>query len=408
MPKKTGFRDFCPLPALNESGIRHTIPTQKEVAERMEQNLPARPARERDVSLDIMKAICIILMVYAHTLPFCRDFLHVIVIPTFLMVSGYCWHAKIRNWREFGRFFLKRLKALYIPFVLYNGSYALLGGLFLRLGFYTDDPALFDIARNWPISQHLYGLHGFGDCVRKFLKILVMQDTTQLGTATWFLIMLVAISFTHGLQELLSSRLNISEKLWLPIGELVLMAALSQFYVAHQRDQTYLKCFFCCYYSFLIGLFFQRIRWRYFYSWWMGLLGAGGALLVSLFYRYELSAAIISDVPIYLFSCTCAWVMMKSLSQGITHIRWLLAGLNWIGRHTIPIMCLHVLIFKLPALLYIRLHDLPRVYLAAWHTILDTSQLWKLVFTGVGVGGSLLIAWLWEQLHASVMKMRQA
>ncbi len=366
----------------------------------------AKSGSERDISLDIMKGFGILLVVYAHTLPFCRNFIHVLAIPVFLMISGYCWHAKICSWRDFGRFFLKRLKALYIPFVLYNGSYALLGGLFLKLGFYTNDPALLEIARDWPIPQSLYGLQGFGDCVRKFLKILIMQDTTQLGTATWFLIILLAINFVHGLLELLSSRLNFSGKLYLPLADLILMAVLSQFYVARQHNQLYLKCFFCCYFSFLIGLFIQRIRWQQLYSWWMGLIGFGGVLLISSFYHYELSAAIISEVPIYLFSCCCTWVMMKSLSLRVARIPLLSEKMSWIGRNTIPIMCLHVLCFKFGAMLYIKLYDLPQVYLAAWHTILDTNELWKLIFFVFGAGLAMLIARLWELLYKTVRNVR--
>ena len=374
----------------------------------MAQNSLAKPGRKRDTSLDIIKGLDILLVVYAHTLPFCRDFIHVLAIPLFLLVSGYCWHAKINTWEDFGHFTLKRLKALYVPFVLYNGAYVLLGGVFLKLGFYTRDPALFEIARDWPIPQSLYDLHGIGDYVRKFLKILVMQDTTKIGTATWFLIILLAISLTQGLFELLSSRLKLSGKLWIPLADLLLMAALSQIYIVRDHNQAYLKCFFCCYYSFLIGIFLQRIHWKNFYSWWMGVLAFGGVLLVSFFYHYELSAAIISEVPVYLFSCVCAWVLAKSLANGITRIRRLSDCLSWIGRHTIPVMCMHVLFFKLAALLYIRLNDLPRVYLAAWHTILDTSQYWKILFTVIGAGCSILTAWIWYRLRDRIRNARKA
>ena len=235
-----------------------------------------------------------------------------------------------------------------------------------------------------------------------------MQDTTQIGTATWFLIILLVISLTQGLFELLSSRLKLGGKLWIPLANLVMMAVLSQVYIARDHTQVYLKCFFCCYFSFLVGIFLQRIHWKYFYSWWMGLLAFGGTLLVSFYYQYELSAAIISEVPVYLFSCTCAWVLAKSLANGITHIRRLSEGLSWIGRHTMPIMCMHVLFFKLAALLYIRLYDLPRVYLAAWHTILDTNELWKLVFVAVSAGSSILTGWCWYRLRDRIRNAHKA
>ncbi|MBR0161668.1 MAG: acyltransferase family protein, partial [Oscillospiraceae bacterium] len=89
----------------------------RKVAGRMPQNTLANQGRKRDTSLDIIKGLDILLVVYVHTLPFCRDFIHVLAIPLFLLVSGYCWHAKISSWKDFGRFTLKRFKALYIPFV---------------------------------------------------------------------------------------------------------------------------------------------------------------------------------------------------------------------------------------------------------------------------------------------------
>ncbi len=121
----------------------------------MAQNEPANQIRERDVSLDIMKCLGILMVVYAHTLPFCRNLIHVMAIPSFLMISGYCWHTRIQTPRDFGRFFLKRLKALYVPFVLYNGTYALLGGLFLKLGFYTDDPKKNPNAKRLSVIEHV-------------------------------------------------------------------------------------------------------------------------------------------------------------------------------------------------------------------------------------------------------------
>jgi putative flippase GtrA len=130
----------------------------------------------------------------------------------------------------------------------------------------------------------------------------------------------------------------------------------------------------------------------------MGCLGFAGVLLVSHFYSYELSASIISEVPVYVFSCCSAWILSKSLAMGLERIPPLSKGLVWIGRHTMVIMCLHVLCFKLVSLLYIETHGLPWVYLAAWHAILDTNELWKLLYVIVGVTGPLLLYKIWTMI----------
>ena len=66
----------------------------------------------RDSSIDILKGLAIILVVYGHTWPFCRNFIYLFHMAVFMMASGYCFSCRIETVNEYRSYILKKLKAL--------------------------------------------------------------------------------------------------------------------------------------------------------------------------------------------------------------------------------------------------------------------------------------------------------
>ena len=140
----------------------------------------------RDPSIDVVKGIAILAVIYAHTAPFCRGFLHFFALTVFLVTSGYCFKNRIRSCADLRRYMGGKLRTLYLPCAAYNGVYALLWGVFLRIGFYTDDPAFLTMTADWPVEQKLYPVQGIGEILRKFFRVILMTDTTQMGRQRGF------------------------------------------------------------------------------------------------------------------------------------------------------------------------------------------------------------------------------
>lgn len=76
---------------------------------------------DRDKSIDILKGIAMILVVYGHTWPFCRNFIYLFHMAVFMMASGYCYRTRIDVLSTWEKYIIRKLKGLYIPFVVCNG-----------------------------------------------------------------------------------------------------------------------------------------------------------------------------------------------------------------------------------------------------------------------------------------------
>ena len=92
------------------------------------------------------------------------------------------------------------------------------------------------------------------------------------------------------------------------------------------------------------------------------------------------------------------WSMLKFIAGRLAPREHLSRVWIYLGRHTIPVICLHVLCFKAVTWLYIRVRGLPAIYLASFHIDFDAGGGWKLLYLAAGLGGSLLLAAAWHSL----------
>lgn len=128
----------------------------------------------RDLAIDMAKAFGIALVVFGHVsgsgegtgLLNARGFVYQFHVPLFFFLSGYFFKEE-ETWKVF---ITKRVKRLYIPFVLWN------------LIFFAVH-----------ILTHLAAGEGFIfiDTLKHTLKIILGIAITPLGGATWFLITLL-------------------------------------------------------------------------------------------------------------------------------------------------------------------------------------------------------------------------
>ena len=353
----------------------------------------------RDPSVDVIKGIAILLIVYGHTCPFGRNFYYLFNLQMFLLCSGYCFKNRIHCWADWRRYMAGKLKTLYVPCAAYNGVFALLGGLFLRLGLYTDDPAFLTMTKDWPVPQKLYVVRGLGDILRKFFRVILMTDTTQMGTGTWFLIMLFAISAFHGAVCCLTAELEQRKKRMVTAGLFLLAAAVAQFADLPFAGWMYPRCFCYCYIVYLLGVGLRDLDLKFPEHPLCGVLSFVILVILSRFYFIDIANARIDNVLPYLAGSLAGWCMLKPLANRIAATERLSRAFCFIGRHTVPIVCLHILCFKPVTWLYIRTQQLPEIYLASFHVDFDAPQPWKFLYLAAGAAIPLLLAVLWQRLR---------
>lgn len=136
----------------------------------MEKNWELTKNEKRDVSWDIVKAICIILMVFAHTrIPYVpRSFIFMFHMGVFYFVAGYFLKTGTSNKQTFCTFFKKKLVALYKPYVVFGLLMVLIHPLMYKY--------------HWEASAY-----SIQDTAKYSIKTILFAGPLGYGVALWFL-----------------------------------------------------------------------------------------------------------------------------------------------------------------------------------------------------------------------------
>ena len=352
----------------------------------------------RDISIDIIKGIAILLVICIHAYLFCDKFIRLFSLQAFLLCSGYCFKGKISSFEDWRTYMKGKLTGLYVPCAVYNGIFALLSGVFLRFGLYTDNPQFLEMTKDWPIPQKLHVINGVSDIIRKFLRVIILSDTTQMGTGTWFLIALFFITTIHGAVGLISSKFSDRHRLIIRIVFTIIMAVFLQFVIPTSGSWWLFKCFVYCFYTYLLGICLREVDFERFNNLPTLIICVLILLVLSNFYYIDLANAMVDNIIIYTVGILAGWVMLRIIALKMAKSERLTGIFCYIGKNTIPIVCLHILCFKPVTWLYLKMNDLPKIYMASFHVDFDAHWPWKCLYLLMGAVVPLVLAQLWKKV----------
>ena len=151
--------------------------------------------KERNISIDIIKGIGIILMVGGHCgMPF-THFIYLFHMAIFFMASGYCFNASNSETMQDVLSFVKRkFKGLWFPYVLWTAVFSLLHNVFIKAGIYSPAP--------WSISE----------IGKNIIKSFFLHGHTQLGSALWFISALMQIAVLYCCIDYVIKKVTVSKK----------------------------------------------------------------------------------------------------------------------------------------------------------------------------------------------------
>ena len=151
--------------------------------------------KERNISIDIIKGIGIILMVGGHCgMPF-THFIYLFHMAIFFMASGYCFNASNSETMQDVLSFVKRkFKGLWFPYVLWTAVFSLLHNVFIKAGIYSPTP--------WSISE----------IGKNIIKSFFLHGHTQLGSALWFISALMQIAVLYCCIDYVIKKVTVSKK----------------------------------------------------------------------------------------------------------------------------------------------------------------------------------------------------
>ena len=371
-------------------------------------------SKARNNNIDIIKGIAIILMVYGHTFGVARDFIYLFHMPVFIFVSGYCFNkAHGASLQQAEGYFFSRVRRLLIPYMGFNIVYAILNNVFISLNFYTDNGAFKqDVVFIQKAAQTLMHRKGVRELVVDVYNVLTLKEIPQMGSASWFLIVLFLVCVIHcfveyGIKDF-GSKVRVAVLcVLLAINLLVAFAISNGFASEAPIADRHLQVFgvYSCYLmgvltrSFVDAGMLGKLLAK---KWIVVCVGpVSFVILLALlpFGTLELSKSQIVN-PVFLVATTfLGMVMLASVAADLEN-NFLGRWLTFIGKHTMSILFLHIIAFKLVSVGYCLAVGKPMYMVASWPVIFDAPEYVLIIYTIVGVALPLLADAVIDRLKA--------
>lgn len=331
--------------------------------------------RKRDDMISTIKGIGIILIVVGHSgcPEWLRNFIYMFHVPLFFITAGY-FYKGCDNFSNLTTFVIKRLKGLYVPFVKWSLAFLLLHNLFGYLNFYSDD----------------IGYYGYNKLLHDgIFIILTMGCNGQLLGAFWFLKTLFLAScgvaiidfLTRGIKEW-----NNGAKKIVILAFFIVLGILSKTYsiqlpVINDLSWVCLGASF-----FVIGSLIKqyKVSLRIYQS--LALLVI--VFLISMIVPYEMITVPPTLILVYFI---CATISFVAISNLIERYRMNNSKFVYLGEHTLIILALHFLCFKLVSLLKIYLYGLPLEDLSQFPVIFEYNSYFWILYSIIGIFIPLLL-----------------
>ncbi len=339
----------------------------------------------RNTTIDFIKGCCIIFMVWGHAAGPFKHWIYLFHIAVFFIASGILWDdSRVSDLHKCKSFIIRKLKSIWLPFVLCNSFFNLIHNFLLKTGIYSDNPDFAKLVKQ--ANNYLQEYRTVPETCKAILKNLFFMGGSQLGGATWFLRTLFQISFTYMVIVYISNKFNIKKILFF-ISVIICITGSTIVSVYKLQMPLGIHSFFASFLAFLLGIVLNKA-------------GISGKILKHkykvfvisfLFFcllnktgKINISYGNITNVIFFLVSSTTGWFMLYSIAsfQYIKENKILV----FIGRHTLSILALHLLAFKIVTLIYILASNGNPLLLAVFPVIKKVPFLWTAyTFCGVTV-----------------------
>lgn len=383
--------------------------------------------KDRNASIDIVKGIAIILMVAGHAyVPFIH-FIYLFHMAAFFIASGYCYNEK--NPAAAGDLFhyiLKRIKGLYLPYVVWNSIFSILHNFFIRINFYSDNIevlnyyTLFDLGQtqltqNWTVSE----------TIKNIGRTFLFGGATEIGGPMWFLAVLFEVSVVYAVVDLLINKImmlifHFSRSSNRTLDDLELVKLILQgivsgiflaagFYFSRNgivfHNLTIMLTVYCLYFIGLVmrkSALFQndattgtKIT--------IAFLSFITLLMLNRFVTISI-ASNTYDNPMALISCSFAGFVFLYEISDIIKDTFLKKPLVLLGQNTLYIMIFHFSVFKLINKMAAKIMGMPDLLTAVFPVLLRGRYIW-IIYTVFGVGISLCISLLVNKVKTMTKKL---
>lgn len=345
----------------------------------------------RNRNIDILKGIGIILVVLSHAeCPF-GGWYGAWFVQLFFIAAGYTYNSsKIYTRGGVKNYIIKRIKRLFLPWVIVGIIFTFFNNTFIKMNILTNDIRFLDA-----VDGNSYGLdkvYSLTDIFQKITKIIFFQSAPKISGAMWFLAVLFFTDIGYSIIDYICKRF-IKMYYAAVINVIMLLIYIVGVYVTVNNivdNSGYrLNIVLLSIFLFHIG---QKIKiYELQYKEFNPIFTIFMALFVIYIFKIlkvesvrYVRGEIGGGVQFFLWSMS-GWSLVYGVSQIIAEGESFIANvLIYIGKHTLPIVILHQISFKIVTCIQIKIYVEPEYMLAAF-PVLHSENGWWLIYCIIGI-----------------------
>ena len=341
--------------------------------------------------ITIAKAMGILLMVIGHS--GCPQVLFRIIylfhMPLFFFCSGI-FYKEMANTESVSLFLKKRIVGLYIPFVKWSLLFLFLHNLFMAVGIYNSEYGFEGGSSIYSSPEMLY---------KMVMILLTMHDYEELLGGFWFIRALFVSSILIAVFSLLLKNQK-SYKHELLCGVFLLLTVLIRRFIPDPeiwRDIS-MGCFGAFFY--MLGNISMRYV-RYWQNKYGAILCCFFLLLSYYYFKSGISMGCGYNKVLPFSVSAVSGTMLILYISSVVEKKWYIIKhvFYYIGNHTLDILVLHFVSFRLVSFFIVLLYGINFSHVAEHPVIKDVSishTYWWLLYSIVGLVLPLLISAAWK------------
>lgn len=360
--------------------------------------------KARDSVIDICRFIGITLVVIGHSgcPQIIKSWIYLFHMSLFFALSGYCYSKRYDDHPI--DYFTKKVKTIYLPYVVFSIGLILFHNLFISIGLYGSSESFLLLE-----NGNEYGIIPFysaRELVKQIVRTMLFASNEEFGGATWFLRILFIVNIFYNFFRFLAknylkfddNRIFVSSVI---IGVLALFLGCGcDYYNIHLPLE--LQTCFSAFFAFEVGVVFKKITDKaktkncilLSISTCLALLalthfGSIGLGLNSVGEPWFYFAATILGL---LFTYSTSIFIQKKITGKMVQCFVL------IGKHSLSIVFYHFMAFKIVTLFQILLTNGDYIHLGCF-PVCNTHGMWWTVYSLAGMLVPISIAIIWGKVR---------
>lgn len=318
--------------------------------------------KTRNKSVDIAKSLGIILVVLGHTDCLGKNFIYQFHLPLFFFLSGYVFSEKYLDRPK--EFIKKRVKSLYMPFVLLESLFLLFHNLFVKIGLYNE-------LSNTKLILNLKNI------IVNFFKILTLGYGEQLAGPLYFLISLLEINILFWCLLKISKKFKNKGYLICILISTILFFVGCYTKLPRMLSQSLIGLFF---YSF--GFLFKKIEKKIKFRLDFFIILSIIVWVCSRYNFVDISKLSITYKPLLIISGLCGTYLILYIANKLEFLnnKFIL----YCGENTLYVLAFHFLAFKIIVLIELIIYKVDFVKLGIFPAY-QQNLTWSIILTFFGV-----------------------